>query len=48
MRPVRIRAIGGCGGTYVKTPGQAGLAQLTLAGDQGEPVRIFFNVTISE
>ena len=45
-RLVQLR--GGCGGTYVKTTGQAGLAQLTLAGDQGEPVRIVFNVTISE
>ncbi len=45
-RLVQLR--GGCGGTYVKTTGEAGQGTLILACDQTEPVQIKFNVTVSE
>ena len=44
----RIQLRGGCGGTYVKTTGQAGQATLTLRSDQAQPVQIQFDVTIQE
>ena len=46
--PRLLQLRGGCGGTYVKTTGQAGQATLTLRSDQAQPVQIQFDVTIQE
>ncbi len=39
---------GGCGGTYIRTTGQAGQAVLTLRHGQGGTVTIPFTVTRQE
>ena len=44
--PKLVQLRGGCGGTYVKTTGQAGRATLTLKSDQAAPVQIQFDITI--
>ena len=46
--PRLVQLRGGCGGTYVKTTGQAGRATLTLKSDQAAPVQIQFDITIQE
>ena len=46
--PRLLQLRGGCGGTYVKTAGEAGEASLTLAIRQGERITVRFRITREE